>query len=88
MKVGTIMGDSPIGSDKRVVGMWLVASAKKGISSHVFTDALQSYTGLDAEYVHLAIDHMEEYLRCNVQTNGLEIFGACLNAVLSEHRYR
>lgn len=34
VKVGTIMEDSPIGLDKWLVAMWLITSAKNGISSH------------------------------------------------------
>src|SRR5262245_3101466 len=33
-KVGTIFEDSPIGLDKWFVAMWLIASAKNGISSY------------------------------------------------------
>jgi len=33
-KVGTIMEDSPISLDKWLVGMWLITSAKNGISSY------------------------------------------------------
>jgi transposase-like protein len=46
--------------------------------SQVFTDALQSYNGLNAEYVHQAIDHAKEYVRGNVHTNGLENFWCLL----------
>jgi transposase-like protein len=34
VKVGTIMEDSPIGIDKWLVAMWLIVSAKNGISSY------------------------------------------------------
>jgi transposase-like protein len=34
VKVGTIMEDSPIGIDKWLCAMWLIVSAKNGISSH------------------------------------------------------
>ncbi len=34
IKVGTIMEDSPIGLDKWIIGMWLITSAKNGISSY------------------------------------------------------
>src|SRR5437016_9602055 len=34
VKVGTIMEDSPISIDKWLVAMWLILSAKNGISSH------------------------------------------------------
>jgi len=34
VKVGTVMEDSPIGLDKWIVAMWLLADCKNGISSH------------------------------------------------------
>ncbi len=46
--------------------------------SHVFTDALPSYNGLNSDYVHQAIDHAREYVRGNVHTNGLENFWCLL----------
>jgi transposase-like protein len=46
--------------------------------SHVFTDALPSYNGLNQDYVHQAIDHAKEYVRGNVHTNGLENFWCLL----------
>jgi transposase-like protein len=46
--------------------------------SHVYTDALKSYNGLNGEYVHQAIDHAKEYVRGNVHTNGLENFWSLL----------
>ena len=46
--------------------------------SHVFTDALPLYNGLDSDYVHEAIDHAKEYVRGNVHTNGLENFWCLL----------
>ena len=42
--------------------------------SAVFTDALRSYNGLDAAFVHEVIDHAEAYVRGRVHTNGLENF--------------
>jgi transposase-like protein len=36
--------------------------------SHIFTDALPSYNGLNSDYVHQAIDHAKEYVRGNVHT--------------------
>jgi transposase-like protein len=41
--------------------------------SAIFTDALQSYEGLD-EFQHEVIDHAIEYVRGEVHTNGLENF--------------
>lgn len=42
--------------------------------SNLYTDALKSYAGLDADYVHEFIDHAEAYVRDNVHTNGMENF--------------
>jgi len=39
--------------------------------SNLFTDALQSYNGMD-EYIHESIDHATEYVKGNVHTNGIE----------------
>lgn len=46
--------------------------------SEVFTDALASYRGLDAEYIHQVIDHAESYAEGKVHTNGLENFWSLL----------
>jgi len=46
--------------------------------SLVCTDALKSYEGLDAEYIHEAVDHAVEYVRGNVHTNGLENYWSLL----------
>jgi transposase-like protein len=46
--------------------------------SEVHTDALASYRGLDAEYVHNVVDHAETYVRGHVHTNGLENFWSLL----------
>jgi|SRR5579875_30912 len=46
--------------------------------SKVFTDALQSYDGLEREYIHQVIDHAKEYVRENVHTNGLENYWSLL----------
>lgn len=40
VKLGTIMEDSPLGIDKWLTAMWLVANAKNGISSHEIGRAL------------------------------------------------
>jgi transposase-like protein len=46
--------------------------------SEVFTDALKSYIGLDADYEHKVIDHAKAYVEDNVHTNGLENFWSLL----------
>ena len=42
--------------------------------SHVFTDELQSYFGLQADFAHEVINHAEAYAVGNIHTNGLENF--------------
>ncbi len=42
--------------------------------STVYSDALPSYRGLEADYIHEVIDHSEAYVRGLVHTNGLENF--------------
>src|SRR5579871_3411837 len=50
--------------------------------SHVFTDELNSYFGLQADYVHDVINHAEAYVVGNVHTNGLENFWSLLKRTL------
>jgi transposase-like protein len=42
--------------------------------SALYSDALKSYDGLDAEYAHKVIDHAVAYVDGRVHTNGLENF--------------
>ena len=46
--------------------------------SKVHTDALQSYRGLNAEYIHNVVDHAERYVDGHVHTNGSENFWSLL----------
>src|SRR5579871_3911991 len=46
--------------------------------SSLYSDALLSYEGLDADYEHQVIDHAVEYVRENVHTNGMENFWSLL----------
>lgn len=65
--------------------------------SNLYTDTHAAYTGLGAEYVHETVNHLEEYVRGSVSTNGLEnywsLFKRCYHGTwthLSEehlHRY-
>lgn len=48
------------------------AHVEKG--SHVYSDALASYEGLEDEYAHQVVDHAECYIKGQVHTNGLENF--------------
>ena len=42
--------------------------------SALFTDSLQSYNGMSADYRHAVVDHAVEYARGNVHTNTMENF--------------
>lgn len=48
----------------------------------VFTDALLSYKGLDADYIHGIIDHAEAYVDGQIHTNGLENFWSLLKRAI------
>ena len=42
--------------------------------SNLYTDTLKSYEGLQAEYIHEAVNHAAEYARGHIHTNGIENF--------------
>jgi transposase-like protein len=46
--------------------------------SIIYTDALQSYRGLEDQYLHETIDHAKEYVRGDCHTNSMENFWALL----------
>jgi transposase-like protein len=48
----------------------------------VYTDGLQSYKGLDADYLHGVVDHAVGYVLGRVHTNGLENFWSLLKRTL------
>jgi transposase-like protein len=64
------------------------ASVQPEIRKHVekgaeiFTDSLQSYLGLEPEYVHHVINHVEAYAKGRVHTNGLENFWSLLKRMI------
>ena len=51
--------------------------------ANVYTDALMSYYGLDAEYAHKVIDHAIAYADGQIHTNGLENFWSLLKRTLN-----
>ena len=48
--------------------------------SALYTDALKSYIGLDAEYEHEVVDHAVEYVDGKVHTNTMENFWSLVKA--------
>jgi transposase-like protein len=57
----------------------LQAEVRKHVEagSAIYTDALQSYNGLD-EFEHLVVDHAVQYVDGKIHTNGLENFWSLL----------
>lgn len=55
-----------------------------GFGSTVYTDGWLGYDGLAAkQYVHETVNHIEEYVRGNVHTQGIENFWSCLKRTLT-----
>jgi transposase-like protein len=50
--------------------------------SFIYTDQLGSYQSLNDEYVHQCVNHIIEYVRGRVHTNGLENFWSLLKRTL------
>ncbi len=50
--------------------------------SRVFTDEWQGYNGLHYRFVHDFVNHMQEYVRGSVHTNGIENFWSLLKRSL------
>ena len=48
--------------------------------ARLFTDRHWGYYGLKSEYMHEVIDHVHEYVRGRVHTNGIENFWSLLKA--------
>lgn len=64
VKVGTIMEDSPIGLDKWLVAMWLIANCRNGVSSHEIKRTLgitQKSAWFLLHRIRLAMKHVPEH---------------------------
>lgn len=61
-------------------GDTLQATVQRNVerTASVFTDAATAYAGLGRSYLHQTIDHVREYVRGNVHTNGIENFWSLL----------
>jgi len=70
---------------RTVKGPELKALVRENVEegSTVHTDALHSYHGLMANYMHNVIDHAERYVSDEVHTNTIENFWSCLKRGLS-----
>ena len=63
----------------------LQAEVRKHVEagSALYTDALLSYQGLEAEYAHQVVDHAVQYVDGMIHTNGLENFWSLLKRSIS-----
>jgi len=59
----------------------IAANVERG--SAVYSDAHQSYVGLDSRYLHEVIDHAKAYVNGLVHTNGMENFWSLLKRALA-----
>ena len=50
--------------------------------SAIFSDALQSYEGVDDQFIHEVINHAEAYVRGRVHTNSLENYWSLLKRAI------
>ncbi|HEV3041333.1 MAG TPA: IS1595 family transposase [Candidatus Angelobacter sp.] len=67
-------------NDRRTIHGQIRENVEAG--SALYSDALQSYKGLDSDYIHQVVDHAEEYVRGKVHTNGLENFWSLTERML------
>ncbi|HUB47729.1 MAG TPA: transposase [Acetobacteraceae bacterium] len=74
---GTIGKEIVMGILAREVGAVVNGGNKR------YTDALRSYSGLGADYLHEAVDHEIEYVRGRVHTHGMENFWSLLKRGLN-----
>ncbi len=88
-----ILERSKDGKSSKVVTTVISNRKKSAIQSEVrkhveagsalYSDALQSYNGLEREYAHQVIDHAVAYVDGNVHTNSLENFWSLLKRSIS-----
>jgi transposase-like protein len=54
-----------------------------GFGATIYTDGWKGYNGLkDSQFIHETVNHMEEYVRGNVHTQGIENFWSLLKRTL------
>lgn len=50
--------------------------------TYVMTDEFRAYEGLDKDFTHLVVNHLDRYVQGNVHTQGIENFWSCLKRSL------
>ena len=67
-------------ADRKMLQGHIKAHVDKGAT--ISTDALPSYKGLSAEYVHGVVDHAVAYVEGSIHTNGLENYWSLLKRTI------
>jgi hypothetical protein len=73
---GEVRAEVIEGRDRETLQGFVRANVAEGSAVH--TDTLGSYSGLSDTYTHETVNHMEEYVRGQVYTNGIENFWSLL----------
>src|SRR5580700_5283771 len=66
--------------DKATLQTHLHRNVEEG--SNLYTDGSTMYRGMDVEYQHAFVDHITEYVRGNVHSNGIENFWSLLKRTI------
>jgi len=78
---GTVRAEVVAERDTATLVDFVKRNVREGADLH--TDSLRSYRRLDDEYAHEVVDHMVEYVRGQVHTNGIENFWSLLKRGLN-----
>jgi transposase-like protein len=67
-----------VARDRKKATLHAHVAANVAPGSAVYTDALESYSGLSRDFAHETVDHAEQYVAGQVHTNGVENFWSLL----------
>jgi len=69
-------------NDRKLKTLNAVVRQHVAKGSELYSDALQSYNGLESEYIRGVVDHAETYVEGNIHTNGIENLWALLKRAI------
>jgi transposase-like protein len=72
-----------LGADRKGPTMHGIIRENVNVGSWLMTDEFQAYKGLEGDYAHLVINHLERYVQGNVHTQGIENFWSLLKRGLN-----
>jgi ISXO2-like transposase domain len=65
-------------ADRKKANMQPILEGNVEVGSHIITDEHATYPFIATPYYHEIINHIEDYVRDHVYTNGIENFWSCL----------